>query len=54
MIFPLNWLRQESNFVRRNFDSVFRDSCNFGTNRSIYGNIDIFAVTLYFLVKNMA
>ena len=24
MIFPLNWLRQESNFVRRNFDSVFR------------------------------
>ena len=24
MIFPLNWLRQESAFVRRNFDSAFQ------------------------------
>ena len=24
MIFPLNWLRRESSFVRQNFDSVFR------------------------------
>lgn len=23
MIFPLNWLRRESDFVRHNFDSVF-------------------------------
>jgi hypothetical protein len=24
MVFPLNWLRRESNFVRQNFDSFFR------------------------------